>query len=1018
MKYTGVVVFFLSGFIVSSEVQASSNICDVFPAVAQSHTQTELGWLAVYGASYIQQKMSGPLSLGFTKDLTLHSESCHNGTQLEMCRIDPTKRVNPLPAWPLYPGRPDLSIVNGTQTLGEAGECVLNEGNNPSACAYNNLNLENGILNLHPGTYWFNDVVLSEISQLNILGPGKVRFYAKTLDLQRDALINTKVSPDNFIVMLSGSGTENQDSTFAGKSKFNAHIYATGGVIVADEVEITGAVTVENLRLSHDHAKIIGKSACFSDLVYQLEISPLKNTGNICSRLPVTFNVVDEQGFIYPYLSGSLTANVKAPGNGCWAETQTGVCTPNTKEITLTNGTETLWLQNDAGGTVNVNAAFNSSVTQGLTSKQEGVFRFLPSGFRFSPVTPSQDMVAGKDVYFNIEAINDGCHSNQALQSYEGPKELHIGEANYITPYYAFSDAPVKPVVNGSAVAQVIPVNFKKGIAEKALKIRYLDAGSLSIPVTDVTPISDGVETQGAHPSKKKGSDNAGSTEAETRTPPVGQLVLNVRPYTFAICPSNVNKGHSTQSDVFTMAGAPFSLDLKPVIWMQNDRNDSLPVALSASFCDRPYTPSFSRLDAPPSNVKIDERPILLSPALGENATLGGELVKTNTDAFQGRYLFSNLKLSEVGTFTFSSSSGALNGYLGMTINPGELTLGRFYPSHFEVSPVFTPGVPPIDDENTIGFTYLGQPFSAEYTVRAVSVDGVPLKNYHLFEDAEKATLDEWVIASGSTYPYEGQRLNDRWKLTTPGSRAWFKGTDGSSQVQMSSKMWVEKALKPDGPFYPLRFAVGILEPDRDNTAFKFCQNPDALLCNKEVKDPLTQRSGAEFGSGDFYFGLLRLKGFSETQNLSKVQTIPITTEYFENNDFRVNVRDNYSVISTTFTKKEILHSDTDIIEDQAKIILMGDTEQPVQNRPVTQGRAHFQVTPPNQDKGVNREQFIYSLLLAELSDAQFNQPWLQHHWQGDASSDNPYAVGTYGFFRGSDRIIYRGEKNIALVRE
>ena len=191
MKYTGVVGFFLSGWIVSSGVQALPNICEVFPSVAQSHT--DLGWLTVHGSSYVQQKMPGPLSLGFTKDLSLHGASCHNGTQLEMCRIDPTKRVNPLPGWPLHPGRPDLSIVNHTQTLGESGECALNSGNNPSACAYNNLNVENGILNLHPGTYWFNDVVLSNVSQLNILGPGKVHLYARTLDLKRDALINTKV---------------------------------------------------------------------------------------------------------------------------------------------------------------------------------------------------------------------------------------------------------------------------------------------------------------------------------------------------------------------------------------------------------------------------------------------------------------------------------------------------------------------------------------------------------------------------------------------------------------------------------------------------------------------------------------------------------------------------------------------------------------------------------------------------------------------------------------------------------
>ncbi|MDO6706391.1 DUF6701 domain-containing protein [Photobacterium sp. 1_MG-2023] len=40
------------------------------------------------------------------------------------------------------------------------------------------------------------------------------------------------------------------------------------------------------------------------------------------------------------------------------------------------------------------------------------------------------------------------------------------------------------------------------------------------------------------------------------------------------------------------------------------------------------------------------------------------------------------------------------------------------------------------------------------------------------------------------------------------------------------------------------------------------------------------------------------------------------------------------------------------------------------------------------------------------------SQPWLLYDWRGQWD-ENPSAVVTFGLYRGNDRIIYRGERNI-----
>lgn len=1001
MKYTHGLLAFLGFFIFSAPSKAQIEIpCGTFPAVAQSHTSSVEGWLAVYGTSYIQQKTNNfqPLVLGFTDQLATHPNSCNNGATQAVCQTDTKKIVPALPSWPIYQELGDLSVLNKETVLGEKGECKTLD---PAKCSYRNLNITNGTLTLHPGTYWFNDILFSDISRLKITGTGTVRLYVGTINVNRASSIDTTgISPNNFLMMINGDGS------FSGSSHFNAHIYAKGSVILADSVKLTGAITSKNLRLSHDFVQLVGQSRCFSERTFQLELTPTQMKSNICSRIPLIFNVKDDQGYLQTDVTGSVIAKIKNAGKGCWSTTQIGgECTPTNKSIPLTNGSATLWLEHNEGGDVNVTASFHSPLTQDLIPKKDGSYRFLPSGFMFS--YPSTNVIAGKEVKLTIEALNKSCQSNRALQSYEGEKWLKIGETNYIEPAFS-GPAPIKPIVNKTNRPQTIKVNFTKGVAKDALSVIYRDAGTIAISITDVTPIPAALNI------------NPPDVPPQENPPLSGQAILTFRPYTFAICPLNVNKGPSTATDVFTVAGMPFSLILKPVVWMRGDQDNALPVNLNNDFCNeniRAITPSFSHLKATSATVKLNNTAILLSPFGGQNGLLSSSnsLEKPNTISVNGVYEFNILRLDEVGSF--SVTSGLAQKYLGMTVNPGVLSLGRFYPSYFDVSSTLKSGVPPEQDTQKTGFTYLEQPFALEYSVRAMTINGVAVKNYHLFT-GETASFNDWVINPNiGTYPYSGLDLTERWKPLTTGS--WSSSATGNSEFRIiENKMIIEKQSQADGPF-SLRFAVGINNKDIDGTDFKFCDNETQLQCAKKVVNPQNNGMvGAQFAKEDFLFARMNLTGFTETLDFTRPQKIIVSIEHFNEGRYLLNTRDNYSMISTDkgFANKKVLHSDTTNPLEQAQISLEDGTQG---SKSVIKGSAVYAVNLPSQAGGAkNKEQFLFTLMLGEQKSASLRQPWLRHNWQGATFIENPSAIGTYGFYRGSDRIIYRGEKNTVLARE
>ncbi len=806
----------------------------------------------------------------------------------------------------------------------------------------------------------------------------------------------------------------------------------------------------------------------------------------------MNFSITDELG-LPQSINGNLTALSQNSEDVCWADSKEGICTPKQKTISLKEGEATLWLEKKSSGVVDVQASFSSSATGNLNITA-GPYQFLPSGFE---ITADKDtnsnegssnaakMIAGKPQSFSIKAMDAACGSAPDL-AYTGTKRLVIDVPNYLSPKLDITNKyTVVPTIIWTHEGETfeeelnrpigVDVEFIEGIAKNAFSVVYNDAGVVALSVSDPNVSKEGQRPDASSaPSNEPALKTASSTPdaLAAKAPTRGDFVMHVRPYTFAICDLNVtNLDDEYVQFTIGMAGAPIKALLRPVIWLSGDATNSDKIIVTEEHCKRKTTNAFHRKDAPSSAVALDKTATVLVPRGGSNGTLTGDLVQTNTQGLlveqtsKVNYTFSDFTIDEIGLFGFHSYSPM--SYLGMTINPGELRVERFYPAYFEVVPSFSTGIPAYFDTLNKGFTYMEQGFRGGFSIYVMTAQHKRVKNYHLPDGVNISGAQSFKPATFKDFiaqqePNNDILMNSRWRRDKL-SNVWTAGFDGSSQMSyVDNHMYIAKEKTPtgsiefDGPFLPLDFALSVDTGDRFGTNFRICGQPDDPVPNQPgCREPVNQRTdvGAKMADMDFYFGRLRLEGFTEEHDLTKPEIIPAYVEYYDNqtSTFRVNERDNatYVTVSEGASLKEILKSDTDDPNFQATIELIEGTPdepgKPIKgkSRRVTEGVAPFLVTPYNPDEpgaplppdgseGPYREQFRFWQLLdsdpvPEPPDPEnpnptpdpiqiTPQPWLMFPWDSSTTSTNPSAIGTYGFFTGHDKIIYRGEKNIRLV--
>lgn len=1044
----------------NNQNQLSSEICRVFPRVAQSHQNN--GVLTIRDTAFILQESAAPFELGFARVESSNPSSCSTGTATFTCRANVNQVVSPLAKIELKESITNVTVrPTESITLGEGGICQKTKD-----CVYQDLEINNGTLNLESGEYWFRDIRLLGSASLRI--NGRVKIYAKRFVMEQSkASIVQKAQPNDFQLLVKG------DIQLKGSSKFDGLLYSESSITLSDQVELTGAVTAANVTLT-DKAKIIGESECFTPMNYVIQLEPKFDTANACSRIPVSLSVTDSIG-VPQAVRGSfrVMANSGVTGDACWAESPQGSCAIGEKEISTVNGQATLWLEKKSSGTVNVHAAFLSDKT-GAIQVQGAKYIFQPGGFQIMPQESTElgaaKMIAGKPQQFSIRAMSAGCGS-MIDTTYDGKKRLVIEPANYISPPLSRDDKYTKnPVItgrrNGEGIEEElyesigIDVNFVQGVAQNAFSVRYDDAGIVSFNLSDSQIYS----------LPQQNNEQIDNENQRQKSPTQGELVMHVRPYTYAICDLNVvNPNDEYIQWTIGMAGAPIKAELRPVIWLDGDVTDSSNIIVTEEHCRRLTTTAFLHPDAPSAIVALDKTAKVLLPRNGSNGTLSGNLLQKNTEGVINQrtnrlnYQFTNFAIDEVGIFGFRSY--APNHYLGMKINQGELRVERFYPAYFDVVPSFKTGIPAFFDTEKEGFTYMNQGFEGGFTIYAMTADHQRVKNYHLLNEIVFPNTPPYKLATFSDFiaqqpPLNHIQMNNRWQRDKLANQ-WTADFNGSSQMRyQDNRMYIKKDQSPngsaefDGPFYPLDFAVKVEVYDNDGTDFRICGITDSFEGVAGCRQPVEQKTdlGAKIADMDIYYGRLVLKGFTEEGDLTKPEIIPAYVEYYDKNtgSFKTNERDNATYVTTEvgMSLKEIIKSDTDNPQYQAKIELIegtpDDPGKPIvgKSRRMTKGVAPFLVTPYNPKdpdapppptdgtEGPYREQFRFWQLLdgdpVPDPDPDPNpnpdpihitpQPWLKFPWENSTIPTNPSAIGTYGFYTGHDKIIYRGEKSIRLV--
>ncbi len=637
------------------------------------------------------------------------------------------------------------------------------------------------------------------------------------------------------------------------------------------------------------------------------------------------------------------------------------------------------------------------------------------NGFYIQPVK----MVAGKTEFSTIYAVNADCEIDQ---NYQGNKQLQFKAIQYVQPFYSdVISAPKHPellyAADGGEVSllSTFSLNFQNGVAQTddsgdlPLAVRYKDVGRIQLVIEEIP-------------------ENRSTAMARS-----GAMTIDASPYLLAVCDFVAEDESLDESSIATVAGASFPLFIKPVAFDEaiDDLSDSL-INTDDSYCDRDESlPSFFQPDAPSVSIVLADEVQVYDPSPvdgGLGATLDGSKIKTNTDwqcasnaeicSDEDRIiLFDQLEIHEVGYFVIQASLSS--DYFDMTVTPTAYhSKRRFHPSHFFATSTFLAGVPSDQDEAKRGFTYFDQPFSAELHVQAFSAKDIAVKNYHLHNEQVTALADFSLLNNGGGF---GQAWDDRWKKNETVTNWQRNNTDQSSEWRLSSTMMITRTAFVDGPYWSVKFALNVENNDRDKTNFRFCNDNYELYCNFEVVKELSDVVGAQIGESDFIFGRMQISGFAENQFLTKNQTMPVMIQYFNGDQFELNTRDSVSLMNTEniSSAKVLLMTDAaDYPDHQAKILLHDNIGRIVARQTVTKGIGNFHIFPPNQSEGMNREQFSWVQKLNENASA-FAQPWLQYDWNGDQNfNDDPSAIGIFGFYKGSDRIIFRGEKNSHLLEE
>ncbi|HEY9050734.1 MAG TPA: DUF6701 domain-containing protein, partial [Gammaproteobacteria bacterium] len=634
------------------------------------------------------------------------------------------------------------------------------------------------------------------------------------------------------------------------------------------------------------------------------------------------------------------------------------------------------------------------------------IFRFFAAGSPESigtQIAGKASNVAPGNQTLQLRAVQTSTTTARCVPALQGTTSVNMAyECNNPTSCSASNLLTMTTAVdsqtiarnNNGAVGSFIPVNMvfdTNGIA--AFNMNYSDAGRVSLHAQKL--LTAGIGNPPSTAFNLIGSSNA----------------YVVRPFGFDLDFSgdraaNGTTGISYAADAngsaFRIAGNAFDTSLRAVNWSAVDDTDNngIPDAC-ANLTDNTATVNFGNETTAitPSNVSLGHT--LVAPVAGATGTV---TTNSNSAAFINGTGTKSIYWNEAGIINLNST---LTNYLasGQNVLGNVCNVGRFYPAYFAIA-----------NQNLINrsdilacadpFTYMDENFRIDFDLQAFNsrVPAAITQNY----TGTFAKLDITALGNmnyGATD--SGNDLSARLNVTSAGAF-----TNGTAAVQATTSL--ARLLAIDGPYSNLQ--MGIAPLDSDNVAL---QTLDLSLDG----GPDTH---GEIGQTDVRYGRLNIANNFGSELLPL--NIQLVTQYYANatSQFITNTDDTCTAINTTDV---LLFNDQEPKQGRAlgnTVINIGggNTTTLTAVTPFVSGVATMSFTAPNAEGYVDMEVQTPVYLLSNLDgiDQGIQGPG-QHCTPGLAAAnpafipacaadaisvdDVPLGRGTFGIFRGSDRVIY-----------
>jgi MSHA biogenesis protein MshQ len=695
-----------------------------------------------------------------------------------------------------------------------------------------------------------------------------------------------------------------------------------------------------------------------------------------CIPENVTVTVVNYDGTIASDYTGSVTLTTDSD-NGNWLP---GSGYGSLVDTTDDDGMATYTFAADDNGSVTMallnahDESVNIAVSDGIITDDdtEGLLDFNPVGFEVSP-NPVGTQISCETFTLTFTAVGQTEEHPECgvITEYTGNKQL-----KFWFDYNEPSTGNVTPTINNQPVATSAPesgqnINFAAGVA--TVEAKYSDAGKIQIYARDDVGIGD--------PLTGTANEVIGG---------IGPFV--VAPDHFEVT-STLNNT-SSNGDPKGVAGLPFTATIQAVC------------------ADGTETPNF----AWPTKLDISA----FQPS-EEDGGREGDLSITNpsdpddenkllSEDFTDGAASTELIYTEVGNFTLKAESTDYL-YSGMDIS-GTAVVGRFYPHHFELTPVdLTNRVESGCSDST--FTYMGENLEFTYTLTAINANGDITENYigsfAKFE-GETTSADYSIGAAGNIPDGSTTDLTSRLAIINVSRVAdWTVGNAG-----FKVKLNVDRLNQPDGPFTDTRFGVFVRDSDEVEI------EPLDLDVDIDGSDDYAQAATSTL----LRYGRIRLENAHGSELLPLA--MPIFIEYYKDGSFRFNTHDTCTKLTHASETDHIPFKlaqdedseDTDWSDANQEIDLVGSGNtqslgfSEVSNAPsspyIISSNTTLDNDPTNlilSPPGAGNTGHIF--MHADLSD----YPFLQYDWNGDDNyDDNPTARATFGIYKGNERIIYLRE--------